>query len=1091
MPKATTEIHEISKYFATWIAEVTVLNALDFYDINRISEGTSAKLLNLLFGYALKDLNKIKPNYPGIDLGDQSAGIAFQVTSQASATKIMHSLQIFAEKDYVKAFPNGIRFFIIGNGKRPVIKAKLLEPYKEIFDPKSGVFLPGDLIKFIEVLYYNDPEKFALIKQFLRQEFDPAVANKTILPLKDADEKLDFYKRLFIANQERLARQFVPFSCKSGGNDLSFDQLSEMSFRNKGVVIAGPSGCGKSALVRKLAFDLLQHGLPVLLEAKYYAGSLNTLFEKEVTAFGFDSGKEYFKVCKHFDLKPLLLIDGLNECPASQRPKLILELEDLTNNYPAIIMITTQVADDELATLGLDMVSVGYPEQNIKKAIAASYSGKKLNPKLEPVLKIVSSSMEAKMIGEIGTADIDRVSRFTLFELFINNKLAAYQSDGFLLLAAIAAALSQKISFSLSERVVTSLLRTHDLPAEVYRQCIAAGLIEIRLGQVSFAHEMFLNFFVADSVVRFAKDAGELLAAFDAPKNRDKRLLIIGSIEDTALLDHVLESLTDVELLTSLYFGDGGNYCQLWVNQRVKEMLTKIAGEIRNLAFEFGEATMTGIQFKPDSLHQWTTPEHAIIHVIPCLLVQDQYLAEVFELIGLMDGVCHEGSKALSAEARERGFSASTAIFSTTYIGAGKKNAAITRILSDLQSGFATFRNPARISEQTIKAALKKRSLKHGQFYFLLSLLRYDDKLQLLYPYALAVLKNWRAYPYHLMQEILQQAGHLYDADEQRIELIAAVNKIHSETQNVWLSTSLFDALGDLGALADDAAEYAPSVAEEVRQVLEEPGQKESWDRAAGIYYAQFDHPYDSAYQSVVQDLPETEKKQFLTLALQGYYSSIFTTALIRDGWRHLKEEVAPLLLRWTEVPMIEPSFPQDSITVFLTAHVLLGKSNYPLQSRFENEADQKNKSLFAAAEIYYWLNRTDSAYPVQPEQAKVAAAVLFAESNPYVIDTIWKLHHQFSQSGLHHLFDSGSVTTIEQAYPERVTASCRLALTNMGFQQGIETFPRGEEEIVLHTISLLGQSGSLIDMDLLRPLSDHAIYGEAAVRAILALQAK
>lgn len=78
---------------------------------------------------------------------------------------------------------------------------------------------------------------------------------------------------------------------------------------------------------------------------------------------------------------------------------------------------------------------------------------------------------------------------------------------------------------------------------------------------------------------------------------------------------------------------------------------------------------------------------------------------------------------------------------------------------------------------------------------------------------------------------------------------------------------------------------------------------------------------------------------------------------------------------------MIEPSFPQDSITVFLTAHVLLGKSNYPLQRRFENEAEEKNKSLFAAAEIYYWLNRIDTVYATQLEQATTAAAVLFASS--------------------------------------------------------------------------------------------------------------
>src|SRR5690606_23262516 len=142
---------------------------------------------------------------------------------------------------------------------------------------------------------------------------------------------------------------------------------------------------------------------------------------------------EYFEICAAYQLKSLVLIDGLNECPAVYRPKLLLELENVIRIYPVIAMITTQVTGDELASLGLARVTVGYPEQNIKRAIAASYSGRKLSAKLDPVLKMVSSSMEAKMIGEIGTDDIDRVSRFTLFEIFIRGKLTAYQSEGFLL----------------------------------------------------------------------------------------------------------------------------------------------------------------------------------------------------------------------------------------------------------------------------------------------------------------------------------------------------------------------------------------------------------------------------------------------------------------------------------------------------------------------------------------------------------------------------------------------------------------------------------------------------------------------------------
>ena len=163
-------------------------------------------------------------------------------------------------------------------------------------------------------------------------------------------------------------------------------------------------------------------------------------------------------------------------------------------------------------------------------------------------------------------------------------------------------------------------------------------------------------------------------------------------------------------------------------------------------------------------------------------------------------------------------------------------------------------------------------------------LLRYDDKLRQLYPYVQSLLKNLRGVPYHLTLEVFQQIGHCYETEEQRNDLITALEAIHGETRNIWLSTSLFDALRDLGALANDAADYESTVSAEISQVLAQPDDSQSWDNAAGIYYAQFDHPYDAAFYTVIHQLSEQHKNEFLKMALQGHYSSIFTTSLIKDA---------------------------------------------------------------------------------------------------------------------------------------------------------------------------------------------------------------
>jgi len=113
------EIDKIIVLLRSWVSEIQFNTKLDFYDINKISEGFSAKLLNAIFGYNLKDLNKVKKNFPGIDLGDDIHDkIAFQITSRTDFQKFKEALETFVKKDkngkcLADTFTNGIKFLVI------------------------------------------------------------------------------------------------------------------------------------------------------------------------------------------------------------------------------------------------------------------------------------------------------------------------------------------------------------------------------------------------------------------------------------------------------------------------------------------------------------------------------------------------------------------------------------------------------------------------------------------------------------------------------------------------------------------------------------------------------------------------------------------------------------------------------------------------------------------------------------------------------------------------------------------------------------------------------------------------------------------
>jgi hypothetical protein len=66
----------------------------------------SSNLFRELFGLAgLRDVNAEKSNYPGIDLGDDSTGRAFQIAADSSLDKVLSTLETSIRAEVHKRYP--------------------------------------------------------------------------------------------------------------------------------------------------------------------------------------------------------------------------------------------------------------------------------------------------------------------------------------------------------------------------------------------------------------------------------------------------------------------------------------------------------------------------------------------------------------------------------------------------------------------------------------------------------------------------------------------------------------------------------------------------------------------------------------------------------------------------------------------------------------------------------------------------------------------------------------------------------------------------------------------------------------------------
>ncbi|RWA98281.1 SMEK domain-containing protein [Mesorhizobium sp.] len=104
-------IGEIVDALSDVAGQVSTRGRLGLTDLNKHAEDFFKTILNHLFSYSLKNLNAERSNAPGLDLGDEANGVAFQVTAERTSAKVNDTLAKLSAGQ-ITAFPR-IRVLMI------------------------------------------------------------------------------------------------------------------------------------------------------------------------------------------------------------------------------------------------------------------------------------------------------------------------------------------------------------------------------------------------------------------------------------------------------------------------------------------------------------------------------------------------------------------------------------------------------------------------------------------------------------------------------------------------------------------------------------------------------------------------------------------------------------------------------------------------------------------------------------------------------------------------------------------------------------------------------------------------------------------
>lgn len=166
-----TYIKEIAQSLALLSQKVALLNAVNLYDINIIAEDFFPGLLNLIYGYELKNINTIEKNAPAIDLFDKKNKISIQVTSDNDSKKIKHTIKEFIDNETYKEYKRLIVLILTHKKK---YSADFDTDGKFVFDKKKDIWDTEDLIKEIRGL---ETEKIKKISSYLSTELNDKCYN--------------------------------------------------------------------------------------------------------------------------------------------------------------------------------------------------------------------------------------------------------------------------------------------------------------------------------------------------------------------------------------------------------------------------------------------------------------------------------------------------------------------------------------------------------------------------------------------------------------------------------------------------------------------------------------------------------------------------------------------------------------------------------------------------------------------------------------------------------------------------------------------------------------------------------------------------
>jgi len=473
----------------------------------------------------------------------------------------------------------------------------------------------------------------------LRRVRDVAEAtDPKVMTRRDALRSYKDASRAYFAK----ARPLVPIVLERDGERISSDTVLSDDPMSE-IALIGPSGCGKSLLQHHLAAKVAEgETVPIVLAAKYFDGRLKRLLDASVRPFGEGDATTLLRHAAEEGQRIALFVDGCNECPVAEKEVFTRALMGMARMYPIVFNISGQAVSDLPKLDGLRMYGVLPPDMETKRRIAEAGAGKPLGDDAIAELEALQSGLDAEIYGETASQLPQQAGYFARFDAYCRTRLGSGASAiGPLdILIAVARSMTERLSMFISlpefHRVAATASRNAE---DAVRSIYASGIIDARRDRLSFRHELFHRFFMAESLARIATTSAAVQTAMAQPLFQELRTFLIGAVAERPDIVEIVGNIKDRRLLFECYQGACGAAPRRCAASLREEMIKAIEDETKGLEFSLSatDSPMYCARVDTQTVRDWTEAHRAAQTLIGYTVREEADLDRLLSIVAVAD----------------------------------------------------------------------------------------------------------------------------------------------------------------------------------------------------------------------------------------------------------------------------------------------------------------------------------------------------------------------------------------------------------------------------------------------------------------------